>query len=517
MFSNQPAELLLPTPLRSCCSVSASSTSTSQQQRFLAGSSTSSGENALHLLRYHEDANELGHDATLSHPTGEVWCLSSNPRDGGLVVTCGGGSGGSNVAGGAATTKLWRIPAELLEKDDDLPYDDEDGDGNGGNGGSGQIMDSEAPVDLISEATLFVDSDDVLGGRITSALFRPVDPDDDGMFADSIGGGGGNGIDAAKDLITVNAATGILTRWDLEAGATEVGQILPPAFSKAGKTAVMAERRAAWDPHNSNLVAVTNPRGITIHDLRTGGGGGVSSIDDPLTTDVSAILAASSRGVGNHRYGTTDISYNPNLPNVLTTSGKDGLIKFWDLRTTTSSSSVASGSSSASYPSPTMATTGASGAKHQRRIQPMKMLRGGHTHWSNRVAYNPHHDQLLLSSGTDGIVNLWRVGSVSSAPLLDLDATGDGDGGDNDIIGLGGGGFGDDLDDEGEDRQDNHGEDDGGSGGGGDVRVSKFEFPDSVYDVCWSSTDAWTFLCVGYDGTVSLNHVPSREKYKILL
>ena len=414
--------------------------------------------------------------------------------------------------GGAATTKLWRIPAELLEKDDDLPYDDEDDEGGNGGGGSGQIMDSEAPVDLISEATLFVDSDDVLGGRITSALFRPVDPDDEGMFAD--GGIGGGGVDAAKDLITVNAATGILTRWDLEAGATEVGQILPPADEMGAKNAVMAERRAAWDPHNANLVAVTNPRGITIHDLRAAGGG-VSSINDPLMTDVSAILAASSRGVGNHRYGTTDISYNPNLPNVLTTSGKDGLIKFWDLRTTTSSSSVASGSSSASNPSPTMAATGASGAKHQRRILPIKVLRGGHTHWSNRVAYNPHHDQLLLSSGTDGIVNLWRVGSVSSAPLLDLDATGDGDGGDNDIIGLGGGGF--DEDEEGEDRQDNHGEDDGGSGGGGDARVSKFEFPDSVYDVCWSSTDAWAFLCVGYDGTVSLNHVPSREKYKILL
>ena len=110
---------------------------------------------------------------------------------------------------------------------------------------------------------------------------------------------------------------------------------------------------------------------------------------------------------------------------------------------------------------------------------------------------------------------------MSSAPLLDLDAGGGGDGGDggdHDIIGLGGGGFGDD-DNEGEDRQDdNDGEDDGGSGGGGgDARVSKLEFPDSVYDLCWSSTDAWTFLCVGYDGTVSLNHVPSREKYKILL
>ena len=529
MFSNQPADLVLPSPLRSCCSLrssggGASSSSSGQQQRFLAGTASTSGsggENALHLLRYHEDANELGHDAALSHPTGEVWCLSANPRRGDVVVTCGGGAGGT-IPGGAATTKVWRVPGELLEKDDDLPYNDEDDDDdNANNNYNRQIVDSdEAPVDLISEATLFVDSDDVLGGRITSALFRPLDPDDE--FGD--GGSAFGGIDAAKDLLTVNAALGTVTRWDLEAGAAEVGQIEPSGNNSGGR-GVMAERRAAWDPHNAHLVAVTGPNGITIHDLRTagsgggGGIGGVASIEhDPLAADVSALLAASARGVGNHRgCGTADVSYNPNLPNVLTTAGRDGLIKFWDLRTTTSTSSLSSAGSSPSYPPPTM-------AKHQRRIQPLKVLRGGHTHWSNRVAYNPHHDQLLLSSGTDGVVNLWRVGSVSSAPLLDLNAGGGGGGadgggdGENDIIGLGGSyGYGDDDEDD-EDRQDAaNGGEDGGGRGGSDARVGKFEFPDAVYDLAWSAADAWTFLTVAYDGTASLNHVPSREKYKILL
>ena len=45
--------------------------------------------------------------------------------------------------------------------------------------------------------------------------------------------------------------------------------------------------------------------------------------------------------------------------------------------------------------------------------------------------------------------------------------------------------------------------------------MGKFEFPDAVYDLAWSAADAWTFLTVAYDGMASLNHVPSREKYKM--
>lgn len=37
------------------------------------------------------------------------------------------------------------------------------------------------------------------------------------------------------------------------------------------------------------------------------------------------------------------------------------------------------------------------------------------------VRYNRCHDQLLLSAGTDSTVNLWRVSSISSAPLLEAE------------------------------------------------------------------------------------------------
>ena len=36
------------------------------------------------------------------------------------------------------------------------------------------------------------------------------------------------------------------------------------------------------------------------------------------------------------------------------------------------------------------------------------------------VAFNPFHDQLLISCGSDGRAALWRVSSISSAPLLEL-------------------------------------------------------------------------------------------------
>lgn len=111
--------------------------------------------------------------------------------------------------------------------------------------------------------------------------------------------------------------------------------------------------------------------------------------------------------------------------------------------------------------------------------RPMKVLLG-HSHWAWTVAFNRFHDQLILSGGTDSLVNLWRVSSISSAPLLELEGH--------------------------------------NSKPDADVRVRAFdEHEESVYSVAWSACDAWVFVSLSYDGRVVLNHVPSTEKYKILL
>jgi WD40 repeat protein len=49
---------------------------------------------------------------------------------------------------------------------------------------------------------------------------------------------------------------------------------------------------------------------------------------------------------------------------------------------------------------------------------PVKIL-AGHSHWVWSAKYNPFHDQLIASGGTDNLVNLWRVASCSSAPWLE--------------------------------------------------------------------------------------------------
>jgi len=114
--------------------------------------------------------------------------------------------------------------------------------------------------------------------------------------------------------------------------------------------------------------------------------------------------------------------------------------------------------------------------------KPIKVL-CGHTHWVWTVQYNRFHDQLLISAGTDGLVNLWRVSSISSVPLLDLD-----------------------------------GENGNNAADSADTKIRTFdEQRESVYSIAWSACDAWLFASLSYDGKVVLNHVPSTEKYKILL
>ena len=118
-------------------------------------------------------------------------------------------------------------------------------------------------------------------------------------------------------------------------------------------------------------------------------------------------------------------------------------------------------------------------AKH-----PLTVCRGGHSHWIWNVNYNPFHDQLILSSGTDSLLNLWRISSISSAPLMTLD---DEEGGPS------------------------------SSASSPNIRIGRYEHSDACYASSWGTADAWIYLSVGYDGKAVLHHVPSDEKYKILL
>ena len=45
----------------------------------------------------------------------------------------------------------------------------------------------------------------------------------------------------------------------------------------------------------------------------------------------------------------------------------------------------------------------------------------------------------------------------------------------------------------------------------------RMELEDSVVSVEWSKKDAWVFAAAGYNGTLMIGTVPSKEKYRILL
>jgi WD40 repeat protein len=132
------------------------------------------------------------------------------------------------------------------------------------------------------------------------------------------------------------------------------------------------------------------------------------------------------------------------------------------------------------------------------------------------VAYNPFHDQLLASGSSDGRVDLWRVSSISSAPLLELGEEEEGGNGN------GGSGAGDGAGAS------------GGQEGGGDaptprrraepklaadaaIRVHDVDHEDSVVGVAWSARTAWVYASLSYTGRLAVAQVPSAEKYKILL
>ena len=79
---------------------------------------------------------------------------------------------------------------------------------------------------------------------------------------------------------------------------------------------------------------------------------------------------------------TLPIDFNPNKQYFLASSGDDGAVRFWDIR-------------------------------HSRKAL---AVRNDHSHWVWSVKYNPYHDQLILSSSSDGHVVLSSMASLSSEP-----------------------------------------------------------------------------------------------------
>lgn len=230
-----------------------------------------------------------------------------------------------------------------------------------------------------------------------------------------------------------------------------------------------------WDPHHRNEISASSGGNVFGYDLRISNNGGESQRSHTISKAHSQMIY--------------DIDYNPNKPYCLMTCGDDCLIRFWDLRMASSSSSSSTTTSS---------------------TKPIAVLRN-HTHWVRSCKYNPFHDQLVLSGGSDAAVDLWRISSISSAPLLEIDGEDVSDGSDGSDDG---------------DRSDSDGGDSPKSNKHRrsgettlDTLITRFDeaHEESVNSVAWSLAEAWTFASLSHDGRMVVNTVPSAEKYKILL
>lgn len=226
---------------------------------------------------------------------------------------------------------------------------------------------------------------------------------------------------APRSLFT--ATPGHFTAWDIDSSAASLQIPLGEPLVHVGG--------ASLNPHFSTVVAVCVGDSILGFDTREAA--------SAKGTPAWKILAAAEH--------VRDVDFNPNRPYFLCSGGDEGRLCFWDYR------------------------------KPQERVEQSFL---SHTHWISSVEYNPHHDSLVLSSGTDGQVNLYNAKSVSSAPPA---ASGT-----------------------------------GGGNGGGDYLVSTYDqFSQSVYQARWSSSDAWVYAAVSYDGKALIETVPDKEKMQILL
>jgi len=476
---------LLPNPPTRCIASIHNQSSTHHQ--FLVGTNCNTNNhtaassarqcNALHRLVYLPDQNEVVSSGIFSLSSeedagggGEVLQISPNTEREDLVLVHTGSASQRSSGGVERTydTVLWRMPPSVENYDE---YDNEgrndeyndimDDDGmygqrrskqsNGGGHLSSEPMDQMAIIPIHETET--TSSQQLLG-----SVWNPMD---------------GNDLLTSTSTNTTQGKTSVkLERWDVTIGCESVSTLdCNNDYKDSSLRRSSGCGRICWDPHDLDAMAVVLGMNVGIYDLR--------SMDCQLTLKNC------------HRYGICDLDYNPNRPNVIVTGGEDGLIKFWDLRKTSSSTFS------------------------DMNDSPIKVIRGAHSHWVTSVKYNKCHDQLILSGSTDATVNLFRVGSISSAPLLaDITDSGNsnnensGDYPNHDSTAA---------------TSNNNGSSSHKSSADGveapDIRVKKHDdHKDSVYNITWGgNADAWVYASLGYEGRVVLNHVPSTEKYKILL
>jgi EARP and GARP complex-interacting protein 1 len=511
MFSNQSADLSLHGPCRALdavkgdkvnnrfivgtCSVNSNhnytnnNNNTNSSLTYHNHNNNNSNEvhNRLYCLNFHSETNELCIESEWDHFTGSVGTVCCHPTDPSLVLT-------ASEQNGVGVT-LWKLPLPIpsegrSENNQYREYDDDEGEydkdpiqydnyGNKDNNNCNTVTEMERLATLQqhpddgdddNEGHVGNNNNTVGGVIITDIAWRSGMDDGDNV--------------SSGDVLTIDT-NGDITQWDISFGAADPTNRAScmkhrnntTTTTNCNKPKNPPPPRIAWDPHSNSGDTLAASFGTDVHifDWR---------IDTSIPTGTVDVLHNC------HRYGVTDLHYNPNKPYVVATSGKDGLIKFWDIRST--------------------------------KQQPLLTARGGHSHWIKNVQYNPFHDQLVLSTGTDSVVNLWRFSTISSAPLLTYDDDDDVDFGSptTNAATTTGRDTSTGTNNNNSNNNNNLITTAGRSSGesAANALVGRYEHGgEPVYAATWGAADAWIYLTIGYDGKAVLNHVPSQEKYKILL
>eukprot|EP00750_Incisomonas_marina_P025907 INCI5766.1.p1 GENE.INCI5766.1~~INCI5766.1.p1 ORF type:complete len:563 (+),score=86.07 INCI5766.1:224-1690(+) len=449
--------------------------------QFLVGTANVRKPNEVHLVEYDDADNVITCKTVIQHAAGEIVGLFPNPvrRELFFVVYTDASS-------------FVREGALLSLNQQAEPASREGADGRQGDGKTVVCP----PAFQLPAIEGF--------GDLVCVVWKPAVEIDDSFAVDEIGadgaeddegeltfGGrvaGGAAVDTEGEHTFVSVYTNGFQVWDIMVDDHEGTQLQPRENARAVMWGSSPEdgnvgtvTAAAWDPHHKDLIV-----------LAVGG--------DLVTFNVET-LAEIRRCARAHDARITSIDFNSNKPWAVLSSDCSGCVRFWDIR----KASVASVVEAADGAAKDTSTTNGNG-----NSKSLKVIKA-HSHWVTSAQYNPAHDQLVLTSSTDQLVKLWRVSSISSAPLMELD--------DAELA----------LSSNDSDSEDVGGNSESSTSGfrfpgdnagatAADVLVKDFaDHEDSVYDIAWSACESWVFASVSHAGRVIVGSVPSSEKYKILL
>lgn len=330
-------------------------------------------------------------------------------------------------------------------------------------------------------------------GYVRCVRWKPVydadddDDDDEDDGDDQRGGGGGDAASAAESLpvsrLLATVAPDCVAVWDVTVSGTAPVSVSSALVASWAPPASAPAVAASFDPTAPCRLVIAAGSALYAWDAR----------------ESAAPRLAVRAPHGADR--VLDVSCNGNRPWHCATAGEDGCTRLWDIHPPAVETAAAAAAAAASGGGEDCAAVGALDGPTSALL-----CLQGHAHWCTAVRFNPYHDQLLLSAGTDGGVCLWSAVSASSAPLNDADDDIDDDDGDND----GGGkpaakpaaGVG-------------HGVADSG-----DAVVRRWgSHADSVSasSVDWGHGSAWVLASASAEGRVAFREVPKDTKYKILL